>query len=83
MSCPNHYLFRYYELREPLQFLAEDPQWSDRVPSFTTADWDLLKRVVRVLKDFYDATETLSHRSASIAEVQAVISTSLLNLLSH
>ena len=54
-----------------MESLAEDPQWQDRVPTFTTNDWNLLERVINVLRDFYDGTEALSHRSASIAEVNS------------
>ena len=63
--------YRMLELEDALQSLMEDPHWSEKIASFTVHDWSLLKKLVSVLKDFNDATEALSSRSASIAEVSS------------
>ena len=62
-------VFRTLELQAPLQALMDDPHWVEKIPFFTLTDWSLMRKVVLVLQDFHDATEALSSRSASIAEV--------------
>ena len=64
-------MFRNLELQDALQSLMNDPLWVDKIPFFTQPDWTLMKRLVLVLQDFHDATEALSSRSASIAEVSS------------
>ena len=53
--------------------MMDDPLWEDRIVTLRNQDFALMEKVVGVLKDFFDATEALSHRSASIAEVTVTI----------
>jgi hypothetical protein len=44
-------------------------QFEEKLPHIATAGWTLMKKLCIVLSDFAEATEALSSRSASIAEV--------------
>jgi hypothetical protein len=46
-----------------------DPAWEAKISQIDDRTFVLMERVVRTLKDFFDATEALSSRSASVAEV--------------
>jgi len=67
-------LKRFLELQQPIQQVILDDRWSETVPFITTAAWSLMRKLVRVLEDFDEATEALSNRSASIAEVPSTLS---------
>ncbi len=46
-----------------------DPTWEAKISQISCLTFVLMERVVRTLRDFFDATEALSSRSASVAEV--------------
>jgi hypothetical protein len=64
-------LKRFLALQEPIQEVIMDDRWAEKVPFITTAAWTLMKKLVKVLEDFDEATKALSSRSASIAEVSS------------
>ena len=62
-------VFRALELRPALQHIMADPAWEAKISQIPDRTFVLMEKVVGTLKDFFDATEALSSRSASIAEV--------------
>ena len=52
-----------------LQHIMADPAWEAKISQIYDRTFVLMERVVRTLRDFFDATEALSSRSASVAKV--------------
>ena len=62
-------LARLLEVKEAVQHLQDDEHWGEKIPFITAGNWQLMERLVTVLTDFHEATEMLSSRNTSIAEV--------------
>ena len=84
-------LERFHHLQEPVKKVLEDEEWKEKITvktgatagryvKFTSNDWKLMEKVVKVLGPFKEATLKLSSASSCISQSIPII-TSLLHTL--
>ena len=81
-------LERFVELQEAIKKVLEDEEWKDKINvkstgrpvKFSSNDWKIMERVVKVLRPFKEATLKLSAAAACISRAIPTI-TSLLHTL--
>lgn len=67
-------LERFAELKEAVIDVLDDFTWKEKVNvRFYSADWDLMNKLVTVLKIFKEATEMLSSSEASISQIIPIV----------
>lgn len=67
-------LERFLELKVPLIEVMGREKWATKIEdNFYNADWELMNKVVLVLKGFKEATLMLSKSSASISQVIPIV----------
>lgn len=61
---------RFHELKEAVSKVLDMPKWEEKIDiRFYNNEWDLMAKVVSVLRGFMEATEMLSSSQASISQV--------------
>ena len=67
-------LARFVELKEALLTVMAKPKWEDKVEvHFYPSDWELMVKIVSLLKGFKEATLMLSSSAASISQVIPIV----------
>ena len=60
---------RFYDLRPAVTRVLNDPKWEQVNVHIYNSDWELMGKVVKVLRVFKEATEMLSSSQASISQI--------------
>ena len=66
-------LNRFFELKEAVRTVLSDDKWRDKVDPIFNQEWELVEKVVTVLKFFKDATLMLSSSEACISQVIPIV----------
>ena len=67
-------LERFLKLREGISKVLDDQKWEKKLKvNIYRADWDLMSKVVTVLRGFKEATEMLFSSQASISQIIPVV----------
>lgn len=67
-------LERFYKVKAAVKTLLNDPKWGEKLNiHLYQSDWELMAKVVTVLKVFKEATQMLSSSQASISQVIPLI----------
>ena len=60
---------RFYKLKQAVTRVLNDPKWENVNVHMYNSDWELMDKVVKVLRVFKEATEMLSSSQASISQI--------------
>ena len=60
---------RFYQLKRAVTRILNDPKWEQVNIHMYNSDWELMGKVVKVLRVFKEATEMLSSSQASISQI--------------
>ena len=67
-------LERFFKLKDAINKVLEMPKWEDKVQiKFYNSDWELMAKLVKVLRGFKEATEMLSSSEASISQIIPIV----------
>lgn len=67
-------LERFLKLKAAVSKVLDDPKWKEKVKvHMYKSDWELMSKVVTVLRAFKEATEMLSSSQASISQIIPVV----------
>ena len=66
-------MLRFTELKEPLNNVLHTDKWSTKVDQIYNSEWELIERVVTVLKVYKEATLMFSKTDASISQIIPIV----------
>ena len=66
-------MLSFIELKDPLKNVLNTDKWTGKVGKISNSEWELMEKVVAVLKVYKEATLMFSKADASISQIIPIV----------